>query len=292
MAATSITMSKFVAGLIITILVASAISAGIAVSTQLITGPRGPQGETGETGPQGPAGPQGEKGETGARGPAGDTGPAGPQGPAGVNGATWWNGTGVPSSSLGSNGDFYLNLANSDVYNKISGSWVWVANIHGATGAQGPQGERGFGLPQKGNISVSAFAFVPSDPNYNVSYLHNSGLQNLNDAGPVICYAPLQLPHGATITNVTFYFYDFDTDLLHFYLMRENQTRLDQMGYVEMSDPMDKPGYDHISLSSISYATVDNNQHHYYLRVVIPHSSIDPLFYQFHYALVEYEYPA
>jgi hypothetical protein len=179
MAATSITMSKFVAGLIITILVASAISAGIAVSTQLITGPRGPQGEQGETGATGPAGS------------AGATGPQGPQGPAGVNGATWLNGTGVPSSSLGSNGDFYLNLANSDVYNKISGSWVWVANIHGATGAQG---DRGFGVPQKGNISVSAFAFVPSNYYDNVSYLQDYGLRNLNDADPVVCMASLQLP--------------------------------------------------------------------------------------------------
>ncbi len=291
MAATSITMSKFVAGLIITILVASAISAGIAVSTQLITGPRGPQGETGETGPQGPAGPQGEKGETGDRGPAGDTGPAGPQGPAGVNGATWWNGTGVPSSSLGSNGDFYLNLANSDVYNKISGSWMWVANIHGATGAQGPQGERGFGLPQKGNISVSAFAFVPRYHYDNVSYLQYYGLRNLNDASPVVCMAPLQLPHGSTITNVTFYFHDLGTDLLHFYLLRENQTVLDQMGYVENSPPGDTPGDDYISFNSVDHATVDNNQYYYYLYIGIPWS-FDPFDYQFHYALIEYEYPA
>ena len=104
MAATSITMSKFVAGLIITILVASAISAGIAVSTQLITGPRGPQGETGL---QGPAGPQGPTGETGLQGPAGATGAKG------STGAT------------------------------------------GETGATGPQGPRGYGVPQKGNISIS-----------------------------------------------------------------------------------------------------------------------------------------
>jgi hypothetical protein len=143
MAATSITMSKFIAGLIITILIASTISAGIAVSTQLITGPRGPQGEKGETGQQGPQGLQGEQGEKGPAGPAGATGATGPQGPTGANGATWRNGTGVPSSSLGSNGDFYLNLANSDVYNKISGAWVWVTNIHGATGATGPQGPAG-----------------------------------------------------------------------------------------------------------------------------------------------------
>lgn len=136
-------MSKFIAGLIITILIASTISAGIAVSTQLITGPRGPQGENGEQGTQGPQGEQGETGPAGSAGAAGATGATGTQGQAGVNGATWLNGTGVPSSSLGSNGDFYLNLANGDVYNKITGSWTKVANIRGATGATGPQGPAG-----------------------------------------------------------------------------------------------------------------------------------------------------
>ena len=287
MAATSITMSKFIAGLIITILVASAISAGIAVSTQLITGPRGPQGEQGETGPQGPQGEQGETGATGPAGSAGAAGSQGSQGPAGVNGATWLNGTGVPSSSLGSNGDFYLNLANSDVYNKISGSWVWVANIRGATGAQG---DRGFGVPQKGNISVSAFAFVPSNYYDNVSYLQDYGLRNLNDADPIVCMASLQLPHGATITNVTFYFHDYGIDYLSFRLVRENQTGFTQMGYVDNSGSS-KLGDDHISLSSILYPTTDNNQYYYYLYIVIP-SSPNPFDYQFHYALIEYEYPA
>jgi len=44
---------------------------------------------------------------------------------------------------LGADGDFYLDLSNSDVYNKVSGSWTWVANIQGATGPQGEQGPQG-----------------------------------------------------------------------------------------------------------------------------------------------------
>jgi hypothetical protein len=240
MAAASITMSKFIAGLIITILVASAISAGIAVSTQLITGPKGPQGETGPQGPEGPQGPQGEQGDTG---PQGATGPAGATGPVGT------------------------------------------------TGPQGPQGEQGVGFEPTGNISVSAFAFVPRYHYDNVSYLPYYGLRNINTGAPVVCMAPLQLPHGVTITNVTFYFHDVGTDLLHFYLLRENQTTLDQMGYVENSPPGDTPGDDYISFSSIDYATVDNNQYYYYLYIGVPWS-LDPFDYQFHYALIEYEYPA
>jgi len=187
MAATSITMSKFIAGLIITILIASTISAGIAVSTQLITGPRGPQGEKGETGPQGPQGLQGEQGEKGSAGPAGATGATGAtgsQGPAGANGATWRNGTGVPSSSLGSNGDFYLNLDNSDVYNKISGSWVWVANIRGETGATGPQGPAGVYTIENMTGWVSAPAY-------------DSGWVEVSGSNPAVPFY-----HGLGTTNV------------------------------------------------------------------------------------------
>ena len=151
MAAASITMSKFIAGLIITILVASGISAGIAVSTQLITGPVGPQG------------PEGPQGETGPQGPTGPTGATGAAGATGATGAT------------------------------------------GPQGSQGPQGEQGVGFAPQGNISVSAFAFVPRYHYDNVSYLPYYGLRNLNDASPVVCMAPLQLPHGSTITNVTLF---------------------------------------------------------------------------------------
>lgn len=62
------------------------------------------------------------------------TGADGSDGADGVDGSTWYEGTGVPSSGLGANGDFYLNDANGDVYNKSGGAWSLVANIKGADG--------------------------------------------------------------------------------------------------------------------------------------------------------------
>jgi hypothetical protein len=136
---------KIVVPIIVITWILSLVSAlAIASSGLMSLGAIGPKGDTGDTGATGPAGLQGPKGDTGATGSAGSTGPAGsagatgaagPPGAAGANGATWWNGTVVPASSLGSNGDFYLNLANSDVYNKVSGAWTKVANIKGAAGA-------------------------------------------------------------------------------------------------------------------------------------------------------------
>ena len=92
-----VTINTFVVGLIVAILVASAISVG--GSMMLSVGPQGEKGDTGAlgatgptglTGATGPAGPQGVSGAPGATGATGQTGatgatgPAGPQGPAGA----------------------------------------------------------------------------------------------------------------------------------------------------------------------------------------------------------------
>lgn len=101
------------------------------------TGPKGDKGDTGDTGPTGATGATGPTGSTGAAGSTGSTGAAG------SNGSTWHDGSGVPSNSLGVNGDYYLNHANGDVYLKTSGTYSVVANIKGATGATGTAGTNG-----------------------------------------------------------------------------------------------------------------------------------------------------
>lgn len=72
----------------------------------------------------------------------GPPGPTGPTGPAGV-GAAWQQGSGVPGAGVGSNGDFYLNTANGDIYGpKTAGAWgAVIFNI--AQGQQGPAGPAG-----------------------------------------------------------------------------------------------------------------------------------------------------
>jgi hypothetical protein len=105
MAAATITTGKLIAGIIIAILVSSAVS--IVVSTQLIPGREGPQGLTGATGATGaagaagatgatgPAGPAGAAGAAGATGATGATGPQGPIGPQGLPGVTVVNSTDI-----------------------------------------------------------------------------------------------------------------------------------------------------------------------------------------------------
>lgn len=115
-------------------------------------GPAGPQGEQGPAGPQGPEGP---RGSTGPQGPMGMPGPTGPQGEQGEqgdpglpgadgeDGSMWYTDTGAPSSGIGVDGDLYLDTDSGDVYQKSGVTWVWIDNITGPQGEQGPAGTSG-----------------------------------------------------------------------------------------------------------------------------------------------------
>jgi hypothetical protein len=46
-----------------------------------------------------------------------------------------YNGSGVPSSGLGANGEYYINTSNGDFYNKSGGAWTYLLNLRGPTGA-------------------------------------------------------------------------------------------------------------------------------------------------------------
>jgi hypothetical protein len=59
-----------------------------------------------------------------------------------VQGSVWYDGAGVPSVSLGTNGDYYLRT-NGYVYEKIAGAWVYIMSLLGASGAQGTTGIQG-----------------------------------------------------------------------------------------------------------------------------------------------------
>lgn len=73
----------------------------------------------------------------------GADGADGTNGTDGADGSVWHDGSGVPASGLGVDGDYYLNNDNGDVYNKTSGSWAVVTNIQGADGSDGAAGADG-----------------------------------------------------------------------------------------------------------------------------------------------------
>lgn len=78
-----------------------------------------------------------------------DTLAALPEGGVGGGGNVLLNGSGNPSNETGSNGDFYINTVNYDIYGpKASGAWGSPVSLIGPQGATGAQGETGSTGPQ------------------------------------------------------------------------------------------------------------------------------------------------
>ena len=130
-------------------------------STGILYGPKAggawPASGLSLVGPAGPAGLPGAQGPTGPTGVQGPVGATGPQGPAGLAGsALLIAGTDIPQATVGSNGDFYLELSSRVIYGpKAAGVWPTTgisllagAGVQGATGETGATGPAGpMGLP-------------------------------------------------------------------------------------------------------------------------------------------------
>lgn len=73
-----------------------------------------------------------------------ERGTPGPQGAAGTPGTQVLSGQGAPEASLGSTGDFYIDLASYRLYGpKATAGWGTGVALTGASGAQGPGGPAG-----------------------------------------------------------------------------------------------------------------------------------------------------
>ncbi len=97
MAKIAIAKGTIVVLIVVVVLIAGGVSAGV---TMMSVGPQGSKGDKGDTGVTGATGLQGPKGDAGARGATGATGAGGATGAAGATGATGPAGLGVTPGSL------------------------------------------------------------------------------------------------------------------------------------------------------------------------------------------------
>jgi len=99
-----------------------------------------------------------EAGPTGPQGAQGAQGPQGLQGTPGPAGSTVLSGNGIPTSTTGTNGDFYLDLSTSQFYGpKTASGWGTGFSMKGANGATGAAGTNG----TNGNTILSG-TVIPS----------------------------------------------------------------------------------------------------------------------------------
>ena len=138
--------------------------------------------------------------------------------------------------------------------------------------------------PGHGYVSVSAAAFQPRYDGYQFT---NHGLYVTNSNGTSDDWiAPVQLPHGARVTKVIFYYSDSDSG---------NDVRIRlyrspfSMEAFDMADleSLGSSGGGSVETISINYADVDNAQYEYFFHLTIPTDLTGA-----YGVVIEYTYPA
>jgi hypothetical protein len=119
-----------------------------------------------------------------------------------------------------------------------------------------------FWTPKTSYVSVPAAAFGPVDETYIYTNWGNT-LSPANLASRYY-YAPVQLPHGAIVTRITFYWSDVSGDYNgHCYLYRNNMAGGgDTLGAVDTSGTS---GAGSSETTTITNPAIDNSQYAYYV---------------------------
>ena len=101
-------------------------------------------------------------------------------------------------------------------------------------------------------------------------------------------YAPVQLPHGVTVTKVTSYWYDVDSEDIYCVLVRTNTTgSLNNMAFVSSSG---SAGDGSTVDTTIPYSSTDNSLYQYTLYMNIDANSPTSNL-RFRFATIEFVYP-
>ncbi len=186
---------------------------------------QGPQGPNGALGPQGPIG---DTGPDGLPGTIGSSGPDGPQGPQGSQG------------QQGSQGP------------------------QGPVGAQGPDGQAGGGFLGTKVLLVQGMDFHASDTGRAVNESWAWGRFRQNSSSTQSLYAAVSLPEGASISKVTFYYYDDSSHNLVADLIRSPFDGSSDV-VVKRMQTSGAPLFS-TSFGSASH-TVNNTDAHYFVKV-------------------------
>lgn len=139
--------------------------------------------------------------------------------------------------------------------------------------------------PGHGYISVPAPAFRPESHDYQY-WITSSWIRNL-DGSSDYYHAPLQLPHGATLTKLTFFWKDgSSTDDGYCQLWQSGLSGGWGVGIASADTDGDTGLASSSTVTIAAMGTVDNSQYGYGLTVYLPDFSVEAFG-----AIVEYTYP-
>lgn len=161
----------------------------------------------------------------GPRGPAGETGPTGPAGSSSSSSSnTVRSGTGAPTNSTGSDGDFYIDTSANKIHGPKSGG-VWPSGVSlvgpagatGGTGSAGAQGPAGQGvlanispvLVSKSNadadsVSTSVYTTVTSIGT-DIEISLACGYESISNTSTTAWSLAVKAPSGSKIMGQTSY---------------------------------------------------------------------------------------
>lgn len=136
-------------------------------------------------------------------------------------------------------------------------------------------------------VSVAPPAFVPDDEAYAYDRDSGPGLKQDSPSAGSIYYAPVSLPHGATVTKFTIYYYDDSTN--GEILARLRYSNLGTGSYAMAEALSADGGYGDTEDTSIDHAEVDNETRAYYVRVQFPAAPYSGTL-NFKGVVIEYQY--
>jgi hypothetical protein len=162
---------------------------------------------------------------------------------------------------------------------------VWGNNVGSGYGVRGDS-TAGYGLYSGGDahvegqltwkavtsyLSIPAADFQPSEDGYNY-LVDTTAVQNFSSATEHFI-APVHLPHGATITKLTFYWVDNSSSNGNLAMYSNNlQMTQTEMATADSNGQSTAPGSSQDT--SIVYAQVDNRLRTYYLWLTLPDSNV------------------
>ncbi len=139
--------------------------------------------------------------------------------------------------------------------------------------------------PGHGYISVPSAAFRPKSHDYQY-WIASGWVRNLNGDSDYY-YVPVQLPHGATLTKLTFFWKDGSSTADGYcQLWRSGLTGSYALGIGSAGTDGDTGLSDSSTVTVTMLSPVDNSQYAYGLTVFLPDSNVEAFG-----AIVEYVYP-
>jgi hypothetical protein len=112
--------------------------------------------------------------------------------------------------------------------------------------------------------------FFPMDESYSYTLVYFALAKGASDSNTQSWFAPVHLPDEATVTEFKVWFYDNSSSDLQFYLIRSGYADTSTGSTMASGASSGTPGEDSVTVTSISNATINNQNYKYSIQLSFP----------------------